>query len=45
MSHNGDEEPTPQQEEGITKAEWLNCDNTILADTFSSIRELLKSKI
>jgi len=44
MNHIGDEKPIPQQEEGITKAEWLKYDNTIKSNTFNSIRELLEAE-
>ena len=45
MNYNGFEEPTPQKEEGITKAKWNKCDREIFNNTFNSIKEVLNSEL
>jgi hypothetical protein len=44
MSHDGNQEPTPQTEEEITKATWIkpNDFNKIIKNTFPSIIQVLK---
>lgn len=45
MNHLGNEQPTPQVEEGIIKAEWLNfndIENEVIPTTFKNIQLILE---